>query len=315
MHSQKILSVEALRGFASIAVTLFHFGGSLTTLIPQILHAYGWLGVDIFFVIPLSLMGKNYRISQFPLFFARRLVRLEPPYIASLILAILLWHASSLAPGFQGDIPNYTISQLLFHLFYLIPLTDYPCLNPVFWTLAYEFVFYILVGLSFPYLINCGIEFSAAVALAILATKYLVVSSFDVRILELLLGVLIMRFFVDTDKKTKTLIGIAMCLIIIGAMGGVKTLSAVTLTTIVIIGFRNIELGKWALFLGGNILFPLSDPRADWRAYREPGPTIWGQRRLRIFLIAVALLISVVFAWIFYHLIEKHALRASKKIS
>lgn len=68
MHSQKILSVEALRGFASIAVTLFHFGGSLTTLIPQILHAYGWLGVDIFFVIsgfviPLSLMGKNYRIS------------------------------------------------------------------------------------------------------------------------------------------------------------------------------------------------------------------------------------------------------------
>ena len=96
--------LDGLRGVAVIAVMLFHHfhfsdGGR---------HAWsgGFLGVDIFFVIsgfviPLSLHGRSYTLRQFPAFMVRRLVRLEPPYIASIVLAIVLWHASALRPGFE----------------------------------------------------------------------------------------------------------------------------------------------------------------------------------------------------------------------
>jgi peptidoglycan/LPS O-acetylase OafA/YrhL len=51
---------------------------------------FGYLGVDVFFVIsgfviPYSLWGREYSLRQFPRYMIRRAVRLEPPYLASVV--------------------------------------------------------------------------------------------------------------------------------------------------------------------------------------------------------------------------------------
>ena len=102
----RISIIEAMRGAASIGVALYHFSGQMTSEIPKLLHSVGWLGVDVFFVIsgfviPLSLYDKGYSVRSFPNFLLRRLVRLEPPYLFSIALTLLLWHLSAMSPGFQ----------------------------------------------------------------------------------------------------------------------------------------------------------------------------------------------------------------------
>lgn len=80
---------------------------------------------------------------------ARRMIRLEPPYLISVVLVILLWEASAKAPGFAGGAPDWSVLQMAAHISYVIPLTDYDWLQVIYWTLAYEFVFYIAAGALF----------------------------------------------------------------------------------------------------------------------------------------------------------------------
>lgn len=77
------------------------------------------------------------------------MARLEPPYIISVLLVVCLWELSAQAPGFAGASPDWSLLQILSHIAYAIPLTSFDWLQPVYWTLAYEFVFYILAGLLF----------------------------------------------------------------------------------------------------------------------------------------------------------------------
>jgi len=83
-------------------------------------------------------------------FFARRLKRLEPPYLACIVLAVLLNGASH----WVGNSASTRITipfawQLLAHIGYANALLGYEWLNPVFWTLAIEFQFYLFVAAAF----------------------------------------------------------------------------------------------------------------------------------------------------------------------
>jgi peptidoglycan/LPS O-acetylase OafA/YrhL len=194
----RISVVEALRALASISVALFHFCNELNSTGAHLVTEYGWLGVDVFFVIsgfviPLSLYGRGYRLRDFPPFLLRRLVRLEPAYLVSIAAVVILWHASNAAPGFRGPAPNYSFPQLASHLFYIVPLTSYEWLQPVYWSLAYEFVFYITVGLTFSYLIKRSVAVTVVIAFGALGLSFAVYNMIDVHILEFLIGALLMR--------------------------------------------------------------------------------------------------------------------------
>src|SRR5215469_10894654 len=207
----RIPIIELMRGLASISVALFHFSGQLSSGISKVLTSYGWLGVDVFFVIsgfviPLSLYGNGYTISDFPRFMLRRLVRLEPPYLVSIALGILLWHASNMAPGFQGTAPSYSAGQVASHLFYAIPLTGYEWLSPVYWSLAYEFVFYIVAGLCFCALLERRIFWTVLLAGAVSFVLFTLQSGFNFRPLEFLVGSLIMRFAVEDERRIEAVI-------------------------------------------------------------------------------------------------------------
>ncbi|MBM9594041.1 acyltransferase family protein [Roseitranquillus sediminis] len=152
----RIPSIEVLRGLAALSVTWFHLTNGYEGNWVRDSGRYGWLGVEAFFVIsgvviPLSIRAgfPSFSIRDFPVYMARRLIRLEPPYLISVLLVIALWELSSRAPGFAGEPPSWTVPQVLSHIAYATPLTPWDWLQPVYWTLAYEFVFYIVVGLVF----------------------------------------------------------------------------------------------------------------------------------------------------------------------
>src|SRR6185369_10561381 len=147
MGHGRISVVEAMRGIAAISVALFHFSVQLEGPARDIFD-YGWIGVDVFFVIsgfviPLSLSGRGYSVRRFPQFLLRRMVRLEPPYLASIVLVLAVWSLAAVALGLGADRPDYSWAQLASHLFYAVPLTHYTWISEAYWSLAYEFVFYI----------------------------------------------------------------------------------------------------------------------------------------------------------------------------
>jgi len=315
----RISVVEAMRGVASIGVALFHFSGQLVSRIPELLHSIGWLGVDVFFVIsgfviPLSLYGRDYRLREFPRFLLRRLVRLEPPYLISIVLVILLWHLSTMAPGFQGTAPNYSLAQIAFHLFYVIPLTSYSWLNPAYWSLAYEFVFYIIVGLTFSTLVNRKIEFTIFVIAVVAAVCFYLKNTFDVRVLEFAVGILIMRFVVDKAERTRIAAWIIACLILVFWAGGLMIGSAVLLAAVAILFFREVQFGQWAIFIGGiSYSLYLTHVVIGGRVINF-GRRFGEGTLYEIALVAAALCVSILFAVLFARWIEGPATRASRKV-
>src|ERR1700761_3968879 len=83
-----------LRALAALMVCFFHLYCGNVHLFPQpgylkSFFSYGYLGVPVFFmisgfIIPYSL-PPAYKLKQFKTFFVKRIIRIEPPYIASVI--------------------------------------------------------------------------------------------------------------------------------------------------------------------------------------------------------------------------------------
>src|SRR4051812_47773396 len=101
-----------MRGLASFAVCWYHVThGNAAFLSPGVLKSsgsYGWLGVEVFFVIsgfviPYALQGSKYRIRDCGTFLLKRVVRLDPPYFATICVILVLGYLSAKTPGFAGE--------------------------------------------------------------------------------------------------------------------------------------------------------------------------------------------------------------------
>jgi peptidoglycan/LPS O-acetylase OafA/YrhL len=161
MIVKRITTIDALRGIASFAVCFYHLSYCSNICLPQgalkSVGSFGWLGVEVFFVIsgfiiPYALHRAGYQLKQYGTFVLKRVVRLDPPYLATIALIIPLGYFSAMAPGFQGPPFTVSTSQVLLHLAYLNVFFGGNWLNPVFWTLAIEFQYYLLVGLLYPFI-------------------------------------------------------------------------------------------------------------------------------------------------------------------
>jgi peptidoglycan/LPS O-acetylase OafA/YrhL len=157
--SPRVEILGPLRGLAALAVTWLHLTSSPTLVKTEWLRAsgtYGWHGVDMFFVIsgfviPYSMFCGGYRPRQhFGRFLAKRLIRLEPPYLVSIIVIIMIFYLSALRRGVAGSELQFSTTQLLLHVGYLNTFFGYPWLNDVYWTLGIEFQYYLFVALVYP---------------------------------------------------------------------------------------------------------------------------------------------------------------------
>jgi peptidoglycan/LPS O-acetylase OafA/YrhL len=163
---EHIKSLDFLRGIAALGVVLYHYSGLLLpTLNPNYLTsilAYGEYGVQIFFVIsgfiiPFSMKKSNYSLSDFWKNLLRRYIRLAPPAYFAMVFSILIYFSAILIlkrPIDGISWPGFNWEAIIGNLSFTAPLIKSSWFNPVFWTLAIEFQFYILIGLLLPLILN-----------------------------------------------------------------------------------------------------------------------------------------------------------------
>jgi peptidoglycan/LPS O-acetylase OafA/YrhL len=163
---KRIDGLDFLRGMASLGVCWFHLTswnpGKETSAgfyeIVRLSGKYGWLGVEVFFVIsgfviPYSLHRAKYQLKAYPTFLLKRIIRLDPPYLVSIIMVLMLAYVFAFRHGEVAQVEGMPVSaaRVLLHLGYLnIFFGNW--LNPVYWTLAIEFQYYLMVGLVYPLL-------------------------------------------------------------------------------------------------------------------------------------------------------------------
>ncbi len=137
-----------------MAVLFYHVLGNCEFSGLPVVHAIvskGHLGLDLFFfisgfIIPYSMYMNGYSTKDFPRYLLKRSCRIEIPYIASflLIIAARMIHSSRFGEVY---VPDWT--QFFLHFLYLNQYFDKEAYMVVYWTLALEFQFYILIGLLF----------------------------------------------------------------------------------------------------------------------------------------------------------------------
>lgn len=314
----RLASVEALRGLAAASVAWYHLTDTYGANIVRESGSFGWLGVDAFFVIsgfviPYSLASGGYTTKEFGRFLARRVIRLEPPYIVSIVLVIALNAASTWAPGFAGKPVNYSPAQVASNLFYLVPLTRYEWIQPVYWSLAYEFVFYIATGLLFAVLWRRSLILLALATAAAVGVKFLLAGSLDGRIPLFLIGIGAARRQLGRDTLITFLLMLAASIAAMVAMGFVLNALTGAATALTILYVRIppwpplTRLGRisYSLYLihvpvGGRLV--------------NLGKRFGTGVGYELALSAAAFGVCLLFAWVFHTLIEARAQRWSRSI-
>jgi peptidoglycan/LPS O-acetylase OafA/YrhL len=316
-----LVTVEALRGIAALSVAWFHLTYAYPPNWVRHTGAYGELGVEVFFVIsgfiiPYSLFITGYKIRSFPRFMLRRLVRLEPPYLFSIIISLIIAYLSALTPGFKGEPPNYSITQVAAHFFYLIPLTGYAWINIVYWTLAYEFVFYIFVGFFFSFIARRAdvISSSAVLLFAGFCILYSGLPPRSMLFLLFLLGIVSFRFFVGISFVLEYVISIViLCIFIFISCGSVITV--VSLSSSLFICFAKIpEIGILRFLANISYSLYLIHVPISCRVVNL-GRRLCDDVACEFGLSLLALIISLGVAVVFSRLIEEPAKLLARRIS
>jgi len=180
--------LDNLRAVAAWSVCLYHFVCTTIGLVNPEGFLYksfyfGQYGVQLFFiisgmVIPWSLYKNGYRIKNLFSFLLKRLFRLEPPYLFSIIFVLAVLLLRKYSPSYDGVDREITLGQVLLHIGYLIPFFDnMSWLNNVYWTLAIEFQYYLVIGVLYFLFVSPLIYLRIAGYLILAAAPLLPVSS------------------------------------------------------------------------------------------------------------------------------------------
>lgn len=327
--AQFVESAHFLRGLAAMLVVVDHSVGwielPLLSWLFWVIDGHGQLGVSVFFVIsgfvlPLSL-GSSYRLSEFPRFVLRRFVRIEPTYVVSILVAgTILYAKTRRSEHGEPWMPNW--AELGAHLCYLVPFTGYHWLNEVYWTLAIEFQYYLLIGLSLPAYywlkrrFSWGAEafilgFSILISLSVLAPK--------IGLLQYapLFGMGIASYHAHTQES-----GLGRTVLLCAPISIIGILGGLSWTTMLVGAISAILISHWdapklRLRWFGTISYSLY-------VVHYPIVTFINQTAIRVlddrnrhlnYLVPVlCILASIMAAWGLYRLVERPTQQFSRKL-
>ena len=322
-------SVHLLRGIAAMLVLMAHSFRSFyfwdVPWFEKSVLDVGQIGVSVFFVIsgfvlPLSLQN-NYRFSDYPRFLLRRFVRIEPTYLASMVVAIAwVWTATRLAPNASPW--EFDFGQIAAHLLYFVPFTDYRWVNDVYWTLAIEFQFYLFIGAVFCLFRGAAVRnFYASAALILLFAGVTFLSPFcsPIQLIHFapFFGIGMLAWLVCCYPVKSGVAWIFLGLLVaIGYLGGLS--------------FSNLLFGALAFFL----ILHWKPQKTRWRFFGTISYSLYvihppfvalehviGLRLVGtafkpfLFVLPIATMaVCILAAWVLYKLVEEPTMRFSKKI-
>lgn len=160
MQGKHLYSIDMLRGLVALLVCLYHFteGFYAEGHWIRIVFSRGYLGVEIFFiisgfVIPYSMYKTDYHQGKAGSFLLKRLIRIEPPYWCSILLIFAIDYVTTFFRHYKDKVIVYNWRDLLYHVLHLNDFMDQPWLKGIYWSLAIEVQYYILMALIFPFII------------------------------------------------------------------------------------------------------------------------------------------------------------------
>jgi peptidoglycan/LPS O-acetylase OafA/YrhL len=315
-HRRNFPSIQALRGIAALVVCWYHFT-AYNVAIPQgwvkSSGTYGYLGVEGFFVIsgfivPYSLFVAEYRLPSFLRFLYKRIARIDPPYLASILLSMAVTAIARRTPHTGADaLPHYNFVQVALHLAYLIPFSEHQVwIDGVYWTLAVEFQYYLALALTFPALMSTKaavrrLSLTAALSASLLTNNAQFLPPF---IPLFLLGIAGMQFLCKLISRREFILYVGACGLTAMYTAGTKEACVGLATLACILIFRSAP--TWILALG-NISYSLYLIHIPIGIRAES----LGRHFIPVQMILLepvfAVFVSVACAWVFYRLIEQPA--------
>jgi exopolysaccharide production protein ExoZ len=145
----KLESIQIVRALAALMVVLFHshylvdgFPQGFRIGIPFI-YAYGYWGVEIFFVVSGFIIAGVTSKSDFTLwsYFIKRFFRIYPIYWIFCYLSLISYYKFGLNIGQSLEYATIYAS------FLTAPIANSLPIYPVGWTLTYEVFFYLIAGI------------------------------------------------------------------------------------------------------------------------------------------------------------------------
>lgn len=154
--------LTSLRFFAVLYVVLFHYHLKIHPFFDAII-AKGYLAVDFFFILSGFILTHCYLLQiqearfSYKDFLIRRLARIYPVHLATLLLTALLF-GIGLIMGMQGleqalKLPSFIHNVFLVHAW---GLSDKMTYNRYSWSISAEFFAY----LAFPFLLKWCLKFN-----------------------------------------------------------------------------------------------------------------------------------------------------------
>lgn len=143
------IALDILRIFAAIIVVLFHFfyrGPYLNENIklPIIEFAkYGYLGVNLFFILSGFLIAQSLNKKSRSLFMLKRFIRIYPAYFLCLFITIF-------AKFIFTDV-LFSLEQICSNILLVNWLFKIPSIDGVYWSLHIEILFYFLMAAFWIY--------------------------------------------------------------------------------------------------------------------------------------------------------------------
>jgi exopolysaccharide production protein ExoZ len=312
----KILSVQYLRGLAALGVVLCHYGSSLT-LYPKLssFFNFGQTGVFVFFlvsgfIIVYSLLKSAYKPSQFLRFLLKRSIRIDPPYICTILLTIIFFGALALS---KGEPLTFSAGRFFAHIFYVVPFTRYPFYNHAFWTLCVEFQFYLVIGLLY-FLNNTTVYrsvflvvFGLTCLIPFFNAYYLVFNYAPI----FALGISLVTFYENRNLKNAILPTLLLCLT--AYKFGLPIAALLLISSLIILFFKYVV--RPLIFLG-NIsysVYLIHDLVLIF--FVGIGKILHFEfAHYQLIWLLIETLAAIFCAWVFYIFIEKPSIKFSKRV-
>ena len=153
MDRKHFAFLDSMRGFAAAWVVLFHLNevGQFSPNAYQWFVKAGSLGVPIFFVLSgYAIHSSVLRAPKLKVFLQRRFFRIYPPYIASLLIVMIVVLSRKLETGYNDliTLPHDFVGWLETITLTTKPITSTIPINWVYWTLSYEAAFYLWLAIA-----------------------------------------------------------------------------------------------------------------------------------------------------------------------